>query len=250
MFLPLPASPAAGAWGAGPGRRGWVMFWQHPWQYSWSSCRSRHYSGPPGWLRQLISSPFSAELHSVPSLGACQGAHSLRGPFSHTGYLGAKSVVQFTLQRPLRDQKEENLQPKCIMVISFLLLLCPTCHSASETTPPPPPANRNPCLWICVYGAQVETAPGISLVVQWIGIPMLVPGTRISIRGPGRSHLPWSNCAQAPWLLKAVCPRACDPQKKPEWWQASAPQWSLAPTHSNQKQPARSHEDPAQSEIN
>lgn len=58
------------------------------------------------------------------------------GPVSHTGHVEVESVVQFTFQRPLRDQKEENHQPKCITVISFLLLLCPICHSASETHPP------------------------------------------------------------------------------------------------------------------
>ena len=159
------------------------------------------------------------------SIAVCLIAGSLpgrslpcEGPVSHTGCLGVKSVVQCTLQSPPWDQKEENLQPKCVMVISFLLVLCPVCHSASET--PLPPQKSLP-LDLCL-GCLSKDSPGISLVAQWIGIHLPGPGTRISIRGLGRSHLPWSKCTRAPPLLKAVCPRGCDPQETPPRWQACA----------------------------
>ena len=132
------------------------------------------------------------------------------GPVSHTGRLGGKSVVQCTLQSPPQDQKEENLQPKCVTVISFLLVLCPICHSASET--PLPPQKSLP-LDLCL-GCLSKDSPGISLVAQWVGIHLPGPGTRISIHGLGRSHLPWSKCTRAPPLLKAVSREAVTHKKR------------------------------------
>ena len=71
--------------------------------------------------------------------------------------------------------------------------------------------------------------------------------------GPGRSHTPRSNWAQAPQLLslrsrarepqllsphatttEARAPRACAPQQeKPLPWEAHAPQWRVEPAHHN-----------------
>ena len=59
---------------------------------------------------------------------------------------------------------------------------------------------------------------------QWYRIHLPMQETCLIPSG-GRSHMPWSNNARVPQLLKRVCPRACAPkQEKPRQWEACIPQ--------------------------
>ena len=108
---------------------------------------------------------------------------------------------------------------------------------------------------------------GTSLVAQWLRIRLPMQGTQIwslvqedpTCR---RTHVPQllSLCSRAhePQLLslcatttEAHTPRAHDPQQeKPLQWETCAPQRRVTPACRNQREPARSNEDPTQPKIN
>ena len=94
--------------------------------------------------------------------------------------------------------------------------------------------------------------PGGSLVKN----PPANAGDTGSIPDPGRSHMPWSNWACAQLLSPCTAttdtqvPGARDPQQERSLrWQAHTPQWRVAPTRCNQRQPTCSKEGPAQPKI-
>ena len=91
---------------------------------------------------------------------------------------------------------------------------------------------------------------GASLVAQWLGIRLLMQGTRVhalvredpTCRGAARpvSHNYWA-CASG----------ACAPQQeRPRQWEARAPRWRVAPAHCNWKKPLHRNEDTTQPKIN
>ena len=68
-----------------------------------------------------------------------------------------------------------------------------------------------------------------------------------SVPDPGRSHMPWSNYACAPQVLKPECPRVQVPQQEtPAQPEAHTLQLESSPCSLQREKHLRSNEDPAQ----
>lgn len=107
------------------------------------------------------------------------------------------------------------------------------------------------------------------LVVQWKRILLPVQG-HTDLIWSRRFHMPWSNWAGTPQLMKTPHSGANDPQllslvlqlqacaylepvfckEKPLQWEAPALKWRVTPTHHNKIKCAYSIKDPAQPKIN
>ena len=94
---------------------------------------------------------------------------------------------------------------------------------------------------------DVKIILGASLVAQWLGVCLLMQGTRVrdlvwedpTCRGAAGpvSHNCWA-CASG----------ACAPQRgRPRRWEARAPRWRVAPACRSWRGPSRGGEDPTQS---
>ena len=97
-----------------------------------------------------------------------------------------------------------------------------------------------------------------SLVVQWVRTCLPMQGTWVwslvpedsTCRGATKAHVPQLLSLRAATTEVRV-PKACAlQQEKPLQWEASAPQWGVAPTLHSWRKPACSNEDPVQAKIN
>ena len=89
---------------------------------------------------------------------------------------------------------------------------------------------------------------GTSLVVQWLGTHVPMPGTWVwLVDGLRRFHMPWSKEVCASQLLKPTQPRVCAPQQeKPLEWEENAPQLEQPPLATTKESLHVNNEDPVQ----